>query len=122
MLTSSLAIALVFCACGLFRLFARPRTQAWSWPVLSRFACLIAGLRLSALWLGASGLSRPGWVQIPAYLLLMLDLPELYFVRGLRADPHRWAMLGSLVLAVTSFAWAAALLSFRNWLRVQSPN
>ena len=119
MLALSLAIALVFCVYGLFRLFTRTRTQTWSWHVLWRLVCLIAGLRISALWLGLSGLHRPDWAQIAAYVLLTLDLPELYFVRGFRADPYRWAMLGSLILAGTSFAWAAALVYFRNW-RVQS--
>ena len=40
-----------------------------------RLACLIAGLRLAALWLGVTGLARPDWLQALAYFVLMLDLP-----------------------------------------------
>jgi hypothetical protein len=116
MLTLGSALVLVFCTYGVYRLSTRTRPDQWGWPEVWRLACMIAGLRLAALWLGVTGLRRPDWLQGPAYLVLMLDLPEVYLVRGARTDPHRWAVLGSLLLAATSFAWAAAFVWLRNRL------
>ena len=82
-------------------------------------ACVIAGLRVAALWLGATGLRRPDCLQVAAYFVLMLDLPEIYLVRSARTEPFRWAMLGSMILAATSFAWATAFFWLWNrlWLK-----
>jgi len=81
-----------------------------AWSEVWRVACVIAAVRVSALWLGSAGLRRAGWPQIPGYLLLMLDLPEIYLIRAARDAPERWAILGSLILAGTSLAWAAAFV------------
>ena len=120
MVTLAIVLALISCACGVYRLAlgVRPHQQ-WGWPEMWRLACLIAGLRLAALWLGVAGLARPDWLQAVAYFVLMLDLPELYLARGARHDPHRWAILGSLILGATGFIWAAAFVWLRNRLAVR---
>ncbi len=79
-------------------------------------AYVIAAVRVTVLWLGSAGLRRAGWPQIPGYLLLMLDLPEIYLIRAARYTPERWAILGSLILAGTSLAWAAAFVWLWNRL------
>ena len=79
-----------------------------------------AALRISALWLGQAGLSRADWLQVPAYLALMLGLPEIYIVRGARTVPLRWAMLGSVILAATSLLWASAFFWLTNRLRLKA--
>ena len=85
-------------------------------PGLWRVACVIAAVRVPALWLGSAGLRRAGWPQIPGYFLLVLDLPEIYLIRAARYTPERWAILGSLILAGTSLAWAAAFVWLWNRL------
>jgi hypothetical protein len=81
---------------------------------------VIATLRISALWLGQAGLSRADWLQVPAYLALMLGLPEIYIVRSARTAPFRWAMLGSVILAATSVLWASAFFWVANRLRLKA--
>lgn len=119
MLTLSFAIVLVFCIYGVYRLSFRNPLHQCGWSAVWRLACLIAALRLSALWFGVAGLRRSDWVQVPAYLVLMLDLPEIYLVKGIRTEPYRWAMAGSVVLATTSFLWAAGLIWVWNRVRVK---
>ena len=114
MIILTVELILAFCIYSAYRLSNRTRLGHWGWSQVWRLACVIAGLRVAALWLGAAGLRRPDWLQGPAYLLLMLDLPELYVVSGARINPHRWELLGSLILAATSFAWAAAFVWLRN--------
>ena len=114
MLILAFTLILVFCTYGAYCLSNRTRLGQWGSAQVWRLACVIAGLRVAAVWLGAVGLRRPDWLQRPAYLLLMLDLPELYVVRGARTDPHRWEFLGSLLLVATSFVWAAAFVWLRN--------
>src|SRR5215469_8825669 len=92
--------------CGIYavwRLSHRPPHQPIGWSTLWRLACLIAALRIGALWIGMAGLQRSDWLQIPASLVLDVGLPDIYIVRGARAEPLRWAVLGSLTLAITSF-------------------
>src|SRR5215470_12045206 len=117
MLTVSLAVVLIFCVCGIYRLTALIPVHRRGWPAVWRVACLIAALRLSALWFGVTGLRRPDWLQIPAYLALLVDLPELYLVKGARIEPYRWAILGSVILATTSIAWAAVFVWICNRLK-----
>jgi hypothetical protein len=114
MVILAFAVILAFCTYGVYRLSNRTRTGQRGWSQVWRLACVIAGLRVAALWLGGSGLRRPDWLQGPAYLVLMLDLPELFVIRGTRTDPHRWELLGSLILVATSFAWAALFVWLRN--------
>jgi hypothetical protein len=77
------------------------------WTAVWRLAVLIAAVRIAALWGGSAAYSRSDWFQIPGYLTLMADLPELYIVRGLRTHPLLWELSASLALAVTSPLWAA---------------
>lgn len=116
MLALTFAAVLVFCIWGMYRLAGRTPSNRWSWPRVWRLACLIAVLRITALWLGMTGLRRPDWLQIPAYLALMLDLPEIYLIKSTRAEPYHWAILGSAILAATSIAWAAVF--FAVWTRL----
>jgi len=46
----------------------------------------------------------------------MLDLPEIYLIIAARYTPERWAILGSLILAGTSLAWAAVFVWLWNRL------
>ena len=119
MLTLSFTAVLIFCIYGMYRLGTRIPLHRCGWPRVWRLACLIAAVRLSALWFGVVGLGRPDWLQVPAYLVLMLDLPELYLVKSARTEPYHWAMLGSVVLATTSFAWAAGFFWVWNRLRAK---
>lgn len=120
MLTLSFTAVLVVCIYGMYRLRTRIPLHRCGWSGVWRLAILIAALRLSALWFGVSGLRRPDWLQVPAYLVLMLDLPELYLVKSTRTEPFRWALQGSVILAATSFAWAAAFLWVWNRLRAKA--
>jgi len=49
----------------------------------------------------------------------MLGMPEIYFVMGARFETRKWAILSSMLLAVSSFAWAALLVWVANRLRTQ---
>jgi hypothetical protein len=40
----------------------------------------------------------------------MLGLPEILFASGLRSHPREWMAAASAILAVSSFAWAAAIV------------
>jgi hypothetical protein len=120
MLTLSFTVVLVFCIYGIYRLTTRIPLYRCGWPGVWRLACLIAAVRLSALWFGVTGLRRPDWLQLPAYLVLILDLPEIWLVKSTRTEPYRWAILGSVILATTSFAWAAAFVWVWNRLRVRA--
>ncbi len=111
-----LLLVLVSCIYGVWRLSARPPAHRIGWSTISRLAFLIAVLRISALWVGWAGLRRSDWLQIPAYFIVMLGLPDIYMVKAARAEPLRWAILGSLTLAATSFGWSAALLWVVNRL------
>ena len=119
MLILGFSLVLVACLYGVWRLSTRVSRHRYGWPGVWRLACLIAALRISALWFGQVGLSRADWLQGPAYLILMLGLPEIYIVRGARSEPFRWAILGSGVLAATSFLWAAAFFWVANRLQGQ---
>ena len=93
MLTLIFTMVLVSCIYGVYRLSTRIPSYRCGWPGVWRLACLIAALRLSALWFGVTGLRRPDWLQVPAYLVLILDLPEIYLVKSARTAPYRWAIL-----------------------------
>jgi hypothetical protein len=73
-------------------------------------------LRIGSLRLGAAALQTSGWQQVPGYFLTMLSLPELLVVRNLRFDRPKWLMAASVLLAITSFAWAALLVWVANRL------
>ena len=117
MVILGLTLVLAFCIYGVFRLSARTPSHRVGWSGVWRFACLIAFLRVGALWFAYSGFRRPDWVQSAAYLVTMLTLPDIYLVKGLRTEPFRWAILGSVILTITSFAWAAAFFWVSNRLR-----
>ena len=121
MVILAFSFILVFCIYGLWHLSRRVSPHRYGWPAVWRLACVIAALRISALWLGQAGLRRADWLQIPGYLGSVLGLPEIYLVRGARADPVRWAILASGILAVTSFLWAAVFFWAANRLRLNSP-
>ncbi|PYV33433.1 MAG: hypothetical protein DMG22_09995 [Acidobacteria bacterium] len=114
-----LLILAVAVAIGLWRLSARAPRSRYGWGALWRLACLIASVRISALLIGLAAYRDPGWTQIPGYFLLMLGMPEIYFVRGARFETRKWAILSSMLLAVSSFAWAALLVWVANRLRTQ---
>jgi len=119
MLVIGFSIVLVLFIYEGWRLSARASEHRYSWPAVWRAACVIAALRISALWLGQAGLSRADWIQGPAYLPLILGLPEIYIVRDARTSPVRWAMLGSMILAATSFLWSSVLFWVANRLRLK---
>jgi hypothetical protein len=72
------AVVLICCMYGAYRLSTRTTPYCCAWSEVWRVASVIAAVRVSALWLGSAGLRRAGWPQIPGYLLLMLDLPEIH--------------------------------------------
>ena len=117
MVVLSLMLVLGFSVYGVWRLSGQPSSHRIRWSALWRLAFLIAILRISALWIGWADLRRSDWLQAPGYLILMLGLPDIYIVKAARAEPLRWAILCSLTLAATSFAWSAALLwvANRHW-------
>ena len=114
MVTVILLLALASSIYGVWRLFRRAPRQHHGWSSIWRLACLIAAIRITALWLGLAGLQRSDWLQIPAYFLLMLELPDIYIVKAARGEPLLWARLGSLTLAATSVGWSAAFLWLLN--------
>jgi hypothetical protein len=111
-----LTLVLAFCIYGAFRLSTRTPSLRVDWSGVWRLACLIAFLRISALWFGYFGFRRFDWVQSVAYIVVTLTLPEIYMVKCYRTEPFRWAMLGSAILAITSSAWAAAFFWISNRL------
>jgi hypothetical protein len=88
---------------------ARSPVRRHGWKFLWRAACLIGMVRIGALWAGAAAFQSSGWAQVPGYFLQLIALPEIYLVRGLRDRPLKWVMAGSVLLAATSFLWAALL-------------
>jgi hypothetical protein len=119
MLTFGLTFALALCTYGLYRLATKFPQYRGGWRGVWRLAGLIAALRISALWFGLTGLRSSDWLQSAGYLVLMLDLPEIYLVRSARSDPFRWAVLGSVILASTSIGWAAVFCWVCNRLRLK---
>jgi hypothetical protein len=111
------SLVLVLCLYGVWRLSARTPGRRYGWSVVWRLAGLIATLRIGAIWLGIFGLQRSDWVQVLGYLMLMAGWQDIYIVRAARADPLRWGILASLVLAATSLAWSAAFLWLAKRLR-----
>lgn len=109
-MVSILLLVLVLAACcAVWRLSARSPRQLQQ-PKLWKLACLIGTVRIGALWIGAAGLRSPGWAQVWGYGLLMTGLPEIYFAKGVRTEPIGWAIIGTMILAATSFAWAALVI------------
>jgi hypothetical protein len=102
-----------------WHLAARRTSRHYAWQLLWRLACVIAALRISALWLGIATNYSSGWVQIPGQFLQLLGLPELYFVRQMRATPVSWALVGSTLLIASSFFWAALLIWIANQLHAR---
>ena len=114
----SLFYILVLAACyWLWHLFERTPSQHRRWQGVWRLGCLIGAVRIAALWLGAAASRNPGWPQVPGYFLQMLALPEIYLARNMRADPLKWAIVGSTLLATTSFLWAALAVWVTDRLR-----
>jgi hypothetical protein len=117
MMTLILLLALTSGAYGAYRVVHVAPAQRYAWSSTWRLACMIAGLRISALWVGLTGLHRSDWLQIPGYFLLMLCLPDIYIVKAARGEPMLWAMLGTLTLAATSLGWSTAFLWFARRFR-----
>lgn len=106
----------------LWRPGARPAGRRNGWRHLWRAACLVGIARIGALWVGVAAYQSPGWPQIPGYFLQMLALPEIYLLRGVRGHPLKWAVAASVLLAATSFLWAALLVSIADRLRIERPD
>jgi hypothetical protein len=112
-MVSILLLAVVLAAgYAAWRVSPHSPRPADGWPKLWELACLIGAVRIGALWLGLAGLRSPGRAQAWGYLLLMVDLPDLYLAASARSRPIAWAVIGTLVLAATSFIWAAMILWF----------
>jgi hypothetical protein len=109
-----LLVIIVVLAAWLRHLAMRGSGPRFGWHVLWRLAFLIGAVRIAALWLGNAASNDPGWPQKVGYFLLMLGLPEIYFVRSTRGDPLTWLLVGSALLAASSLAWAALLLWVAN--------
>ena len=58
MVTLVFALVLVCCIYPVYRLSTRTVPYRYFWSGFWRVACLIAAVRLSALWLGSAGLRR----------------------------------------------------------------
>lgn len=117
-LVLSLLCILALAACyWLWHLGARASDQRYGWQAVLRVGCLIGAVRIGALWIGAAAFRDPGWPQGFGYFLQMLALPEIYLTRNTRADLLKWEILGSMLLAVTSFLWAALAIWIAGRLR-----
>jgi hypothetical protein len=109
LLFSLLCVLIVSAGYSLCRIATRPPRGHGS-HLLWRAASLIGLVRIGALWFGAAAYHSSGWAQSPGYVLLMLALPEIYLVKGVRAHLLIWGTVGSVLLAATSFLWAALLV------------
>jgi hypothetical protein len=109
-----LVVIVIALAAWLWRLRVRSVRPHYGWRALWPLAVVIASLRIGALWVGNAAYRDPGSPQGWGYLLQLTGLPEIYFVRGARADPTKWLVYGSMVLAATSLAWAAVLVWAAN--------
>lgn len=105
---------LLFCIVALAAVLWHPGAhypnRRYEWHALWRLACFIGIVRIGALWLGAAAYRNPGWRQVVGYFLQMLALPEIYLARSARANPLRWLVVGSTLLAASSLVWAALLI------------
>lgn len=109
-----LFVVVIAVAVWLARLAARTPRAGDGRHALWRLACLIGAVRISLLWLGTAASRDPGWPQGFGYVFQLVGLPEIYFARSTRADPLTWLIVGSTLLAVSSFGWAAVLLWIGN--------
>ena len=114
MLSLFLLVIVIALAAWLWRLRARSVLPRYGWQVLWPLAVVIASVRIGALWVGNALYRDPGSLQGWGYLLQLTALPEIYFVRGARADSARWLVYGSTVLGATSLVWAALLVWVGN--------
>ena len=117
MVLTFFCVLLLAAGCLLWHLAHRPLVRRNGWPAAWRVACLIGTLRIGALWLGVAAFRSSGWPQVFGYFLEMLALPEIYLTRSVRADPLKWAILVSAMLAATSLFWGASLIWVANRLR-----
>lgn len=108
-LTCILVLAVVV-SFWLWRLAGGSRRQRHGRQEIWPLACWIGTMRIGALWLGAAAYRDPGWPQGLGYMLQLLALPETYLARSWRAKPFEWIIVGSAMLAVSSFFWAALLI------------
>lgn len=117
-MVSLLLLVLILGACyGAWRLAARSPRQFQRRPKLWELAVLIGGVRIGALWLGLAGLRGHGRAQVWGHGLLMIGLPEIYLAKSARAEPIKWAIFATLILAVSSFVWAEILI----WVAARLP-
>ena len=105
-----LIVVIIALAAWFSRLAIRSPQPRLRWPALWWLAVLIAAVRVGAFWVGNAAYQDPGWPQGYGYLLLMTSLPEIYLARSVRADPNNWLLLGSALLAASSFVWAGLLV------------
>jgi len=110
LLFSLVFVLIVAAGYWLCRIAARPPVRRHGSQLLWRVACLIGLVRIGALWLGVAAYQSSGWAQGPGYILQMLALPEIYLAKGVRAHLLAWTIVGSVLLAATSFLWAALLV------------
>jgi hypothetical protein len=103
-------LVLIVCFYGVWQLYFQAPGSPRGRSIVWRLACLIAAVRIGALWIGLAGLGRSNWLQVPVYFLLMLGWPDVYFARSARSEPLRWGIACSLILGATSVVWSAALL------------
>lgn len=112
-----LIVIIIAAATSVARLAVRPPQSRFGWSTLWRLACLIGAARITVLWIGYAAYSNPGTSQGLGYLLLLTGLPEIYLVRGARADPVKSLLLASELLAASSLGWAALLVWAGNRIR-----
>ena len=82
----------------------------------------IAGVRIALAWLMVAGhYNTP--LQVAMYLFAVLLLPEIYYVQPyFRVNALRQATALTLILAATSFLWAAVWLWIWRRLARQNSN
>lgn len=112
-------VLIVAAGYSLCRIAARPPRRGRGARILWRAACLIGVVRIGALWIGAAAYQTSGWAQGPGYILLMLALPEIYLIKGVRAHLLIWEVVGSVLLGATSFLWGALLVWVADRLSVR---
>ncbi|HET7010750.1 MAG TPA: hypothetical protein VFI11_08250 [Anaerolineales bacterium] len=100
---------------ALFVWFSRlPPTRLWR--TAGVLVLSLAALRAGASYAGQALLrSNSGWIQIPAYALSLLSLPEaaLFSIWPRIGSPSMLALTGAVLLGTSLWVFAVAVLASR---------
>jgi len=107
---------------GVYYWFTRLKTTADLWRTAARLALALAASRTGCALLGGFILENTSsWIQIPAYFLAMLALPEAALASALIGRPWPSPLLLAGLLTAGSFGWVFGIAGLAFLRRKRMP-